>query len=84
MRHRVRGRKLGRNPAHRKALFRSLVTSLFKYGRVVTTPAKAKAVRPMAEKLITAARTGTLAARRQALAVLYEKDVVRKLFDEIA
>jgi large subunit ribosomal protein L17 len=61
-----------------------LVTSLFKYERIVTTHAKAKAVRPLAEKLITAARTGTLAARRNVLKVLWEKDVVKRLFDEIA
>jgi large subunit ribosomal protein L17 len=61
-----------------------VVTALFKHGRVITTPAKAKAVRPLAEKLITAARTGTLAARRNALKVLWEKDVVKRLFDEIA
>ena len=84
MRHRLSGYKLGRKPAHRKALLRNLVTSLFKHGRVVTTPAKAKAARPLAEKLITAAKTGTLAARRRALSTLFEKDVVRKLFDEIA
>lgn len=84
MRHRVSGYKLGRKPAHRRAMLRNLVTSLFKHERVVTTPAKAKAARPLAEKLITAARTGTLAARRSALKVIFEKDVVRKLFDEIA
>lgn len=84
MRHRVGGYKLGRNPAHRKALLRNLVTALFKHGRIITTPAKAKAARPLAEKLITSARTGTLAARRNALKVLFEKDVVVKLFDEIA
>ncbi len=84
MRHRLGGRKLRRSPSHRKALLRSLATALFKYGRVVTTPAKAKAVKPLVEKLVTSARTGTLAARRNALAVLYEKDVVKKLFDEIA
>ena len=84
MRHRVGGYKLRRDPSARAALFRSLVTSLFKYERVVTTVAKAKAVRGKAEKLITEARTGTLAARRRALAVIYEKDVVKKLFDDIA
>lgn len=84
MRHRVGGYKLGRSPSHRKALLRSLVTALFKNGRIITTPAKAKAARPLAEKLITAARTGTLAARRRALSVIFEKDVVRRLFDEIA
>ncbi len=84
MRHRVGGRKLRRDPEHRKALLRSLATALFKYGRIITTPAKAKAVKPLVEKMITDARTGELAARRRALAVLYEKDVVKKLFAEIA
>lgn len=84
MRHRVGGFKLRRDPEHRKALLRNLATALFKNGRIVTTPAKAKAVKPLVEKMITAARTGTLAARRNALGVLYEKDVVKKLFDEIA
>ena len=84
MRHRVSGYKLGRNPAHRRALLRNLVTALFKHGRVITTPAKAKAVRPLAEKLITAARTGTLAARRRVARLVFEKDVVKRLFDEIA
>jgi len=84
MRHRVSGFKLGRNASHRRALLRNLVTALFKHGRVITTPAKAKAARPLAEKLITAARTGTLAARRNAARVLFEKDVLTKLFEEIA
>jgi large subunit ribosomal protein L17 len=84
MRHRVDGYKLGRNTGHRKALLRNLATALFKNGRIITTPAKAKAVQPLVEKLITSAKTGTLAARRNVLKVLYEKDVVRKLFDEIA
>ena len=84
MRHRVGGNKLGRNPAHRKALLRNLATSLFKHERIVTTPAKAKAVRPLVERLITRARTGTLAARRHALSILFEKDVVKKLFDDVA
>jgi large subunit ribosomal protein L17 len=84
MRHRVGGFKLGRNTGHRRALLRALVTSLFKHGRIITTHAKAKAVKPMAEKLITAARTGTLAARRNVLKVLWEKDVVKRLFGEIA
>jgi len=84
MRHRVGGRKLRRDPEHRKALLRNLATAIFKRGRIITTVAKAKAVKPLVEKLITSARDGALAARRHALAVLYEKDVVKKLFDEIA
>lgn len=84
MRHRVGGYKLGRTAEHRKALLRSLATALFKHGRIITTTTKAKAVKPLVEKLITRARTGSLAARRYALSVIFEKDVVSKLFDEIA
>lgn len=84
MRHRVAGRKLGRPTDERLALFRSLVTSLFKYGKINTTEMKAKEIRPIAEKLITVARSGDLHARRQALAYIYEEEVVKKLFDEIA
>ena len=84
MRHRKRGRGLDRNSAHRKALRRNLVCSLFERERITTTPAKAKEVRSMAEKLITVAKTGTLAARRHALAELNNKGIVKKLFAEIA
>ena len=84
MRHRVAGFKLRRNSSHRRALLRNLATALFKAGRIVTTPAKAKAVKPLVEKLITEARTGTLAARRHAISVLFEKEVANKLVDEIA
>ncbi len=84
MRHRKAGKKLGRNPAHRRALLRNLVTSLFKYEQIETTDAKAKALRPVAEKMITLAKRGDLHARRQALAFIQEKKVVHKLFEEIA
>ncbi|RLB10598.1 MAG: 50S ribosomal protein L17 [Deltaproteobacteria bacterium] len=84
MRHRKGGKKLGRNPAHRRALLRNLVTALFKYGQIETTDAKAKALRPLAEKMITLAKRGDLHARRQALAFIQEKKVVHKLFEEIA
>ncbi len=84
MRHRKTGRKLGRNTSHRRALLRNMVTSLFEHGRIQTTDAKAKEVRRVAEKLITLGRRGNLHARRQALAYVRSKDVVAKLFEEIA
>ena len=71
MRHRRAGRKLGRDSSHRKAMMRNLVTSLFKYEQLETTDAKAKEVRPVAEKMITLAKRGDLHARRQALATYY-------------
>ena len=77
-------RKLGRNSAARKALFTSILTSFFRYGRIETTEAKAKELRKFAENLITLAKRGDLSARRQAIAQLADEDVVRKLFDEIA
>jgi len=84
MRHRVHGRKLGRTSAHRKAMFRNQLTSLFTHERIITTVAKAKELRPQAERMVTLARTGTLANRRRILTDVHDKDVVRKLFDEIA
>lgn len=84
MRHRVAGRNLGRPTDERIALFRSLVTSLFRYGKISTTEMKAKEIRPIAERMITLARGGELNARRQVLGYLYDEDVARKLFDEIA
>ncbi len=84
MRHRKRGRRLGRSPAHRKATRRSLVSNLFLVERIKTTPAKAKEIRPTAEKLITLARKGGLANFRRALAILDDKYIVRKLFRTIA
>ena len=84
MRHRVAGYKLGRDRDHRRALRRNLTRSLFLHGRVSTTQAKAKATRPFAEKLITLGKRGDLAARRRALALLPDAEVVKKLFDEIA
>lgn len=83
MRHRVSGKKLGRDTAHRRALLRNLVTSLLDKERVKTTLAKAKAARPMAEKMITLAKKDTLHARRQALRFIFKKEVVRKLFEEL-
>ena len=83
MRHRKAGKELGRNPSHRRAMLRNMVTSLFKYEQIVTTDAKAKALRPVAEKMITLAKRGDLHARRQALAYIQDKGVTHRLFDEI-
>lgn len=83
MRHRLAGRHLGRDTAHRTALYRNLVTDLLRYERITTTQAKAKEIRPMAERLITLARRGDLHARRLALRVVYDERVVRKAFDDI-
>jgi len=84
MRHRIAGRKLNRNSAQRKALLRGLSTELLRHGRIQTTEAKAKSVRPVVEKLITLARRGDLHARRQAAAKLYDPAILQKLFGEIA
>ena len=84
MRHRVAGRKLGRSSAHRKALFRNLVTELLRHEQIRTTEAKAKAIRPQAEQLITLANRGDLHARRLAARDVQDPEILRKLFDEIA
>ncbi len=84
MRHRKAVLKLNRTPSHRKAMFRNMVTSLFKYERIQTTGAKAKELRRWADHLITLAKRGDLHARRQALAIVREKDVVHKLFEHAA
>jgi large subunit ribosomal protein L17 len=84
VRHHRSGKKLGRDSAHRKALYSNLTGSLIEHGRIKTTVAKAKAVRPIAEKMITLGRRGDLAARRQALAYLRSNDVVHILFAEVA
>jgi len=84
MRHLNAGRKLNRSGAHRKALFRNLVTSLIEHERVKTTDAKAKELRSYADHMITLGKRGTLHARRQALAFVRSADVVKKLFDEVA
>ena len=86
MRHRRSGRKFGRDAAHRKALFSNLCGSLFEHGRIRTTEAKAKELRPIAEQLITLARKdpGDVAAQRQAVAYLRSKDAVHNLFHEVA
>jgi len=84
MRHRVAGRKLGRTTSHRVAMLRNLVTSLLEHERVKTTDAKAKEVRPLAEKLIGLAKRGDLHARRQALSVVRKPDLVKKLFETLS
>ncbi len=83
MRHRKRGKKLGRNSSHRKAMFRNMVTSLFKNEQLETTDAKAKELRPVAEKMITLAKRGDLHARRQALSYMKDKTVTHKMFEEL-
>ena len=84
MRHRRAGRKLGRNTSHRKALLRNLATEFLEKESLVTTLAKAKDLRPFAEKIITLAKQETLHSRRRVLAVLRRKSVVQKLFDTLA
>lgn len=83
MRHQKVGKKLGRNSSHRKAMFRNMVTSLFKHEQLETTDAKAKELRPTAEKMITLAKRGDLHARRQALAFMKDKATTHRLFDEL-
>ena len=84
MRHRKSGLKLNRTASHRKAMFRNMVTSLFKHERIRTTDAKAKELRRWADHIITLAKRGDLHARRQALSIVREKEVVHKLFAEAA
>jgi large subunit ribosomal protein L17 len=83
MRHRVKGRKLRRPTAHRLALLRNLVTSFLEKERIQTTLAKAKEAKPLAEKMITLAKEGTLHARRQTVAFVRKEAVVTKLFDDL-
>ena len=84
MRHRIAGRKLGRTTSHRIAMLRNLVTSLLEHEKVKTTDAKAKELRPLAEKLIGLGKRSDLHARRQALSVVRKPEVVRKLFDTLS
>lgn len=83
MRHKVAGYKLKRNIASRKSLFRGLVTSVIEHERVITTVPKAKAVRPLVEKMITLAKRDTLHTRRQAAAFLVTPEALKKLFDKL-
>ena len=81
MRHRRAGRKLGRTTAHREMMMRNLVTSLFLYEKIITTAAKAKELRSVAEKMVTLAKREDLHARRQAAEVLNDDKALKKLFD---
>ncbi len=82
MRHQKASRNLSRDASHRKAMLRNMVTSLFRFGQLETTDAKAKELRRVAEKMITLSKRGDLHARRQALAFMKDKTVTNKLFDE--
>ncbi len=84
MRHKVAGRKLGRNTGHRRAMYRNLVTDLLDYEKITTTDAKAKEVRGLAEKMITLGKKGGLHSRRQALSFIIDKKVAEKVFTELA
>ncbi|MGD7653934.1 MAG: 50S ribosomal protein L17 [Verrucomicrobiales bacterium] len=84
MRHRSKTAKLKRNASHRKAMLSNLACSLIEHGRIKTTLAKAKALRPVAEKLVTLGKRGDLHARRQAVSYLRQKDMVKMLFSEVA
>jgi large subunit ribosomal protein L17 len=83
VRHGRTGKKLGRDSSHRRALYSNLACSLIEHGRIRTTEAKAKAVKPYAEKMITLGRRGDLHARRQALAELRSQEVVHQLFSDV-
>lgn len=84
MRHRKKGRKLSRTASHKKATMRNMATSLFLHERIETTTAKAKELRPYAERLITLARRGDLHSRRLAATKIQDREVLGKLFDDIA
>ena len=84
MRHHRAGKKLGRDAAHRRALYANLAAALIEHGRIKTTEAKAKAVKPIAEQMITLARRGDIHARRQAVAYLRSQHVVHHLFADVA
>jgi large subunit ribosomal protein L17 len=84
MRHLKSGSKLGRNPWHRRATLRNLVTNLFEHGRITTTLTRAKAAKPVAEKIITLGKRDTLQSRRQAASYLMTPETTAKLFSEIA
>ncbi len=84
MRHRKKGRQLSRTASHKKATMRNMATALFRHERIETTTAKAKELRPYAERLITLARRGDVHARRQAASKIQDREVLGKLFDDIA
>lgn len=83
MRHQKAGRKLGRDTSHRRAMLRNMVTSLFKHEKIETTDAKAKQLRPVAERIITLAKRGDLHARRQVLSYMQDNGTAHRLFEEI-
>jgi large subunit ribosomal protein L17 len=84
MRHRIAGKKLGRRTGHRRALYRNLVTDLLKHEKIITTEAKAKEVRGLAEKMITLGKKSGLHSYRQALSFITDKKVTEKIFAELA
>ena len=84
MRHRIAGRKLGRSSSHRRAMYRNLVTDLLNYEKIITTEAKAKEVRGLAEKMITLGKEGGLHPRRQALSFIMDKRVTERVFADLA
>ncbi|MDO9529782.1 MAG: 50S ribosomal protein L17 [Syntrophales bacterium] len=84
MRHRKAGRKLGRTTSHRKAMLRNIVTSFMKHEKIVTTDAKAKELRKIAEKIITLGKNDSLHARRQVLSFIRDRAVVKKLFEKLS
>lgn len=84
MRHKVAGRKLGRTTSHRLSLLRNQVTDLLRYDKLTTTEPKAREVKPLAEKVITLGKAGSLAARRQALRTVTDREVVEKVFTTLA
>jgi large subunit ribosomal protein L17 len=84
MRHKIAGRSLGRSSAHRKALFRNLVTDLLNHEKITSTEAKAKEIRSLAEKMITLGKKGGLTSRRQALTFILDEKIAAKVFDELA
>lgn len=83
MRHRQSGRHFGRETSHRLSMYRNLVTDLLRYERITTTEAKAKEIRPLAEKMVTLAKRGDIHARRQAMKFIYDTRVVKHLWDDI-
>jgi len=84
MRHQIAGRKFDRDTAHRRAMYRNLVTDVLRYEKITTTEPKAKEIRGLVEKMITLGKKGTLANRRQALAFIFDEKVVSKVFDDLA
>jgi large subunit ribosomal protein L17 len=84
MRHQISGRGFSRSGSHRKAMYRNLVTDLLKHEKITTTEAKAKEIRPLAEQMITLGKKGGLHSYRQALTFIYDEDVARKVFSDLA